>query len=184
MGSNFPHIMIDLETSGLQPDHAHILQIAAVRFNLHERTVDPNVFDMCLFPSPNRFWEQDTADWWSQQKPEILTSIYARMKDPKTVLIAFRNWVLEGGSDPILWAKPLSFEWPFIQSYFREYEVTNPFFFRNANDMNSWIRARHFPDLPPPYEKEIEFEGDAHNAIYDCFHQIKALFACMEATSG
>lgn len=178
---NYPDIMVDLETTGTSPDENAIIQIAAVRFNLREGTVSPHVFDQALLLPPTRYWDEDTRRWWSNKK-EVFQSIYARARPPRMVVDAFAKWVREGVSDPVFWAKPISFDYPFMQSYFREFEVSNPFHFRMAENMNTFIRARHFPDRPPAYEKEIPFDGDEHNGIDDCFHQIKVLFAAYEAT--
>ena len=135
----YPDVMVDLETTGTQPETTNIIQIAAVRFNLREGTVDPNFFDMCLYPSPNRFWDESTRGWWSGM-PEILEGIYARMRPARQVLEALNRWV---DSDiATLWAKPTSFELPFLQSYYREHELVCPFHFRRAMDQNTFIRAR------------------------------------------
>lgn len=175
----YPDVMVDIETTGTRPETTHIIQIAAVRFNLAEATVDPNVFNRSLAYGPNRFWDESTRDWWGRM-PDVLDRIMARMEPPRQVLEAFRDWV--GRDQPTFWAKPTTFDYTFLQSYFHEFEVANPFNFRNVMDMNSFIRARHFPEAPPRYEKLIEFEGDEHDAIFDVFHQIKTLFAAYEAT--
>lgn len=174
-------VVVDLETTGTQPEHTNIIQIAAVKFDLASGSVDPNVFNRCLFPSPNRFWCEDTRNNFWSKYPDQLEGIYARMQDPRRVMQDFVAWAGYGGSLR-LWAKPTSFELPFISSYCREYEVQNPFHFRFAMDQNTFIRARHFPEPPPAYEKEIEFVGKVHDALDDCFHQMKAIAACYEAT--
>lgn len=180
--SYYPDVMVDLETTGTAPDETAIIQIAAVRFNLAEGTVDPNIFDQALLIPPTRYWDEDTRRWWSNKR-EIFQGIYSRARPPALVMQAFAKWVREGGeSDPVFWSKPISFDWAFLQSYFREFEVSNPFHFRMAENLNTFVRARHFPERPPAYEKNLPFDGDEHNAIDDCFHQIKVLFAAYEAT--
>lgn len=172
--------MVDLETTGTQPEHANIIQIAAVRFNHHTGDVDPNVFNQCLMPLPTRFWDEDTRRFWSSHQP-VLERIYGRMRDPKTVLQEFSNWVRDGFyGDPVLWAKPVTFEFPFLQSYFRELEVLNPFHFRRTVDLRSFLRGLYFPNPAPELDKEIEFEGDVHDALFDTFHQVKVVLAGIE----
>jgi oligoribonuclease (3'-5' exoribonuclease) len=174
----YPDIMVDLETTGTQPETTNIIQIAAVRFNLAEGTVGPDFFDRCLMPTTTRFWDEDTRIWWNKM-PELLASIKGRGEEPRKVLQAFSQWA---GSGARMWAKPISFEFPFLSSYFREFEVMNPFNFREAMDVNTFLRARHFPELAPKYEREIEFVGTVHNAIDDVLHQIKTVGACYAAT--
>lgn len=178
MGHQYPDCMIDLETTGTQPETTNIIQIAAVRFNLETGEIDPKFFNRCLYPSPNRFWDEGTRDWWATM-PDVLAGIYARMEPPARVMRDFVRWAEAGGA---LWAKPTSFEFPFLQSYCREFELTLPFHFRFTMDQNTFIRARHFPAKPPAYEKEIEFIGDQHDAMADVFHQIKVVHAAYEAT--
>jgi len=175
---DFPDVMVDIETTGTQPERTAIIQLSAVRFNLKTQEVDSNLFDRCLRIPPTRMWDENTRNWWSQ-RPDILNSIWARMQDPRAVIQEFAAWA-DGSVH--LWAKPISFEWPFLQSYFTEFEVINPFHYRMANDLNSFIRARHFPEEPPNYQDDLPFDGDPHNALHDVIHQIKMLFAAYEAT--
>ncbi len=182
MSNDFPLIMMDLETTGVQPEHTNIIQIAAVRFNLESGSVDPKVFNMSLLPSPNRYWDEDTRKWWSSM-PDILDRIWSQMRPPHFVLTELAKFAMEGQEGrPKLVAKPTSFEFPFLQSYFREFGVPNPFHYREAEDLNSFIRARYFPNPPPDIERELPFEGDAHDALYDVFHQIKVMMKAYEDT--
>lgn len=171
--SEYPDICVDLETTGVRPETTNIIQIAAVRFNLETRQVDPNYFDRCLLPIPSRFWAEDTRKWWSTM-PDTLDGIWSRMKPAIPVIEEFVQWV--GPNRPTLWAKPSHFEFPFLASYFNDLGVLNPFHFREVNDQNSWIRGRFHPVAPPPIEREIEFVGTPHNALHDVFHQIKTVF--------
>lgn len=182
MGSLFPDVMVDIETGGLDIDHAPILQISAVRFNIKELTLDSNVFDMCLMVPSGRYWDEGTRDWW-QGQPHVLEMIQSRARDPRTVLQKFAAWVREYDS-PNFWSKPTIFDYPFIESYYKQFELTSPFHFRNVIDMRSFMVGRHYPEEAPRWDKEIPFEGDAHNALDDVFHQIKALFVCVEQTRG
>lgn len=172
-------IMVDIETTGIDPVHSHMIQLAAVRFNIETKEIDTgNMFDMSLMMmSAHRFWDEGTRAWWGRQKAGLLDSILDRGQDPLTVLHAFSNWVAATPSDrPVrLFAKPISFEWPFIQSYMREYGVEFPIAYWNCIDLNSYIYGRGHPDRKKFWDK-IEFEGDAHNALHDVIHQIKGAF--------
>lgn len=174
----FPDCMVDIETTGLRPDHNQIIQIAAVKFNLEKGTISPSFFNRCLYPVPGRYWDEGTRIWWSSNE-ELLASLNAKMEPAEKVMRDFASWA---GFDMNFWAKPISFDFPFVASYFNQFELTNPFNFRAAIDQNSFIRGRHFPLAPPKYEKTIEFDGTAHNAIDDVLHQIKVVSACYEAT--
>lgn len=166
-------IMVDVETTGTSPDHAALIQIAAVRFNLEEKTVDStDMFDRCLWLAPGRYWDEDTRVWWGKQKREVLQSILRRGEDPSVVIKDFAKWV--GGSGVRLWAKPTTFEYPLLSSYFRQFEVQNPFHYRYCTDVQSYMlgRGKNIDDL----YAAVPMQGDAHNALHDVIYQIQLIF--------
>lgn len=180
----YPDVMVDLETTGTSPDETAIIQIAAVRFNLQTGEVDPNVFDMCLSIPPGRYWDEGTRLWWSKM-PDVLQDIWKRQRPPELVIRAFADWVNAGNpnrDDLHFWSKPISFDWAFLQSYFRQFQVGNPFHYRYAQDMNTFVRARYYPEVAPNLEKELIFDGSEHNALDDVFHQIKVVLTAYEET--
>ena len=73
------HVMTDIETTGTSPDHAGVIQISAIKFNLIEKTVDNQFFDRCLWLPSGRFWEEDTRAFWSKH-PRVLQEIIGRRK--------------------------------------------------------------------------------------------------------
>lgn len=182
--SRFPFIMVDIETTGTQPETTNIIQIAAVRFNLETGEVDHDTFDRCLRPLPTRFWDEDTRRFWSKM-PTLLDTIWGRMEDPKKVLADLKVFAMKDQREsPILWAKPISFEGPFLASYFRELDIQTPFKYWETMDLNSFIKGRFFPDMAPKIEKELEFVGSEHHALYDTFHQVKVAIEAYRRTGG
>lgn len=171
--SNFTDVMVDIETNGTDPHNNSIIQICAVKFNLTTREVSSEVFNRCLNPKPRRAVDQDTmVNFWGKL-PDVYKSIVARMEPPETVMRDLVRWV---GSDELrFWGKPITFDFSFIDSYFKDYGIVNPFFWRTARDLNSYIAGlRHNAEHPDT--SYVEFEGQAHDAFYDTFHQIKMLF--------
>lgn len=173
----FPDVMVDVETTGTSIDYAHILQIAAVRFNLETGEIDTSsMYNRSMLPTtPHRFWDEDTRQWWGRQKEGLLESIMENAFPPQNVMPEFQLWAAQTPSDrPIrFWSKPLSFDYPLVSSYFKQYQIANPFAYWAARDVNTYIEAKGHD--PKPFWKEIEFEGDAHNALFDVLHQIKGL---------
>lgn len=166
-------IMIDLETSGTEPNKSAIIQIAAVQFD-YETGAIGKTFDRCLWFPPGRYWDEDTREWWGKN-PDILNRIFDQAEDPAVVVPAFAEWCrsVTMGMQPLrMWAKPISFEFPFLSSYFRQFGQENPFHFREAIDMQSFIRGTRQNPNAPAFDKEVPFVGDVHYAIDDCFHQI------------
>lgn len=175
----FPNIMVDLETTHTLPDRGAILQIAAVRFNLEDRTVDAeHMFDRCLDIPPSRHWSEATRHWWSQQKHETLKQIRLRAEPHALVMLDFIRWAADtptGGEPLRFWSKPAHFDFNFISSYCHDLKIPNPFHFRVATDMRSYVRGLYAPDEPPNIV--VPFEGEVHDAIFDTLHQIETLFA-------
>lgn len=173
--------MIDVETGGTHPEHSPMIQLSAVRFNLQEGTIDTSsMFNRCLLIPAGRFWDEDTRQWWARQKRSVLEEIYARMEDPKLVMEGFVDWVGFDAEQPKrFWSKPLSFDWPFVASYFRQFGVINPFHYRFGCDVNSFIRGLARDSSVETFKTE-EFHGDQHNALHDCINQIDMIFKAKE----
>lgn len=168
--------MIDIETTGTNPEENAIIQIAAVRFNRLTGEIDPKFFDRCLHVPPGRYWAEDTREWWMNQ-PEVLTGLLTRAEPPEMVIKAFWEWVAAGPSicPRAFWGKPITFDYNFINSYFRQYGLMQPFHYREAVDLNSYLLGRGHENRRE-YWKTIEPVGDAHNALHDCLYQIRAVF--------
>ena len=175
----YDQVMVDIETTGTNPNHNAMIQLSAVRFNM-DGEVDMNMFDECLLIPGNRYWSEETRDWWATQNQDTLRKIWGNMRDPATVLREFQAWVSRDLDSvvPVMWAKPISFEWPFLESYFTEFGVAKPFHYSDVQDLRSWCRARGLPLL----DREIEFAGEAHDAIHDVLHQIQTLFTLLKRT--
>lgn len=167
-------VMVDIETTGVQPDRAAILQIAAVKFNIQTREVCSDFFNASLTMPPHRFWSEDTLAWWMKQKRGVLENIRATARPYRDVINEFADWGYKSQGIRF-WAKPTTFDFMFCASYFADEKLANPFSYRKATDMNSFINGLYFPATPP--EIQVAMEGDAHNALNDVFWQMKVLFA-------
>lgn len=180
----FNNIMLDLETTGTRGDRHGILQIAAYRFGTNRNEIDPTPFNRCLRLPAWRSWSESTRQWWHKDGTMrgILHGLQQRAEDPKVVLEAFRDWLLES-DDPTLWAKPTHFEWPFLQGYFEDFDVLLPLHYRYANDMNSFIRGIHFPDEVPD-NLQAPMRGPAHDAGFDVLQQIETVWNHTDYAKG
>ena len=170
------NVMVDIETTGTDAGRHAILQISAWRFGLKEGEIDPNPFNMCLHKPPHRSWDEGTRHWWysDAQRREVLNRIYASAQRPEVVIPAFVEWCRPSES-PIFWSKPSHFDFQFVQSYCTDYSQPMPFHYRNAQDMNSFIRGLHFPNEMP--QLTVPFHGAAHDALYDTLNQIQVVWA-------
>jgi oligoribonuclease (3'-5' exoribonuclease) len=177
----FLDIMVDLETTGTNPEVNGMIQLSAVKFDLASQSVQPfpDFFDRCLKLPQNRYFEEGTRQWWNKRH-KVYQQINARAEDPQKVIGDFVKWVGFNNPKPVrFWSKPTTFDWGFVASYLRQYELQNPFHYRWAMDMNSYIRG--LAQDPTVESHYVPFEGgDAHNAIFDVLNQINQVF---EATN-
>lgn len=175
----FPDFMLDIETTGTDPSHSGILQIACVAFNIETKEVDPVTFNRSLVLPNNRFWDEDTRHWWAK-RADTLRTIQANAVDAKTVLEELQQFVtsrmLVTGNVGRPWAKPISFDMPMIESYYRQFDVISPFSFRDVVDMRTYIRTKLGTWDIGAWEKSQPSPAGAHNALVDCFYQLKMVF--------
>jgi hypothetical protein len=180
----FTDVMVDVETTGLRADRHAMIQLAAVPFNLATGEVcQEHYFDKCLRVPAARGWQEGTRSWWYGKNEVVLHGILARMEDPRTVMDHFKIYC-EGflAPDCRFWQKR-PFDWQWVESYFNDYEIQNPFRYQNVIEMTAFMKGMAFPDemteglsfpdyrtFLPHIEGKDEF--DAHNAYFDCLVQI------------
>lgn len=171
-----PDLMVDIETTGTDPGHNGILQIAAVRFNYERLEVGPS-FCAAMHLPYGRVWDEDTRSWWVRQG-DTYERITANALPAEQVMPAFMDWALQTGplaGDDRFWAKPISFDYPFVQSYCRQFGLHSPWHYRNAVDLNSFMRGLGKDPGAAPYEKNVPFQGEKHDALDDVLYQIRVL---------
>ena len=212
--------MVDCETLGTLPNRNPVLQIAAVQFN--PETFEPllnedqsiNSFECFLSLREQiqfgRTPDADTVKWWQKpDKAEVAKIVFAGVSNaPNMVetMNTFSDWIsnnckLENGfAEAVFWAKPVAFDYPFIDGLFLDSGVPSPFHFRKVMDMHSYIisalKATHYAlnhyQLSQHVATEIywaTFEKtkkahkgrkDAHNASADCIFQLDWLKEVMD----
>lgn len=174
---DYPDIMVDLETTHTDSGRGAILQLAAVRFNVETQAVDgEDMFNRCLQIPNWRHWSESTRYWWMGQDQDVLTRILNSGENPSDVIEDFVAWAHAKPCSRArrLWGKPSHFEFPWIESYCKDFNHQNPFHYREVTDLNSFLRGCYFPNAIP--RLNIEFFGDAHDAIFDVLNQINYLF--------
>lgn len=183
MSKFYPDVMVDIETTGVQPDRTAIIQISAVRFNLRQREIDTSPpFDQCLFPMPHRFWDEGTRNWWMSDDnfPVLREKIMPRMREPVSVLEEFGEWLGPPNSGLTMWCQG-KFDDQFLSSHFKDARIAFPVHYRNVRDLRSFTDGLFFPSpVPSDEELGITFDGAKHNGIDDCFHQLKRLYKLVD----
>ena len=172
------HIMVDIETLGTRPDKHHLIQLAAVAFDLETGDRNPDVFNRCLQPSEFRVTEQSTLDWWKANKGRaaILRHIQANLEPIRPTLLDFVEWVrrVSPNEAPVFWGNSPGFDWFFLHGYFTDYGVISPFHYTRHREVKTHVQActlRDFKDVEKPHRQY------SHNAVFDCVYQIELV--CM-----
>jgi hypothetical protein len=166
-------LMVDIETTGTDPYHTGMIQLAAIPFNYETGDIG-QPFNRCLELPANRFWDESTRRWWGEQKREVLQGILDKAEDPAVVIKDFWEYVCRLG-EVRFWSRG-SFDWWFVQSYMNQYGLPMPFHFAGARDLRSF-QAGRFGEADEPNMSWLTHPGDAHNALYDCVLQLKRLFS-------
>lgn len=174
--SNLPYydFQVDIETTGTTGSRCAMLQLAIVPFDFSLGRISQRVFCENLVMPWSRLWEEPTRDWWAKQDPAVWQRVTENPQPVRDVLYRAQQFVRDVSGalyQPRLWAKPISFEWPFLQSYFAEFDVDNPFHFRDCIDLQSFIRGMRNNPGAPAFDYEVPMIGDAHYALDDCYHQ-------------
>jgi hypothetical protein len=178
----FLDVMLDIETTGTDPVHTAILQIGAVAFDIETRTVNPDLFNRSLFVPPTRRWDERTREWWAKRPAGLLASIRSTAQEPALVMSELQAWALKyqhadsQGRPLRLWAKPICFDYPFIESYFKEFSLDNPFGFRAVVDLRTYLCTKLGTWDIGDWEKSHRSTAVMHNALNDALHQVKLAF--------
>lgn len=159
-------LMIDLETTGCNPNTAAIIQIGAVKFDLISGTVGDS-FKISLKMPKNRYWQEDTRKFWSSRF-SLFNEIVKDETDTKEGLEKFIDWVNSDTINPRAWSKPLSFDLPFIASYCEQYDIHNPFNHWEQRDVRSFLMAIYGENVPKLEMKNGLVE---HDALADALNQ-------------
>lgn len=184
--TDFPDFMIDTETTGTDPYHTNMVQLAGVAFNIETGEVCPNLFCVSLREIETRFWDEGARKFWSGRQ-DLLRRIQSEAISPSIAMNKFFDWVVSNpsSSERRFWAKPVNFDFPFVENYLRMAGLMSPFHFRTAIDMRSWLRGKlGVMSLEPvvAFENSIPFEGVAHDARFDTLHQVRVVLKARELT--
>jgi hypothetical protein len=177
------HIMIDLETLGLDPATAPIIQIAAVAFNLGVDHVAltplftaPIDARSCLMAPFNRRLDPETVTWWAKTDPALFIEI---MENPvrlglQRALVELGNWMssieVEG-----VWGNGPTFDISILETCYKQADIAIPWSYRVIRDVRTM--AMIAGEDPVCWEggqmSDYERTGRAHDAVVDCLRQIR-----------
>ena len=173
--------MLDLETLGTKAGCV-VLSIAAVAFNPgvpitrgmeQEFYQNIDIFDQLMKGLVIR---DETVDWWRDQSADAQNALYHPAPLPLwKVAIDFVTWIEDIGGIDCVWAKSPDFDCAVWEHCADLVKVDVPWTFRSKRDVRTALDIPNFrrsavPVTPPPQPSGVK-----HNALDDCYQQIREL---------
>lgn len=166
----YKHLMIDIETLSTK-SNAVILSIAAVNFDLDTGLIGDNFYkkidiQSCL--DIGLHIDGDTLKWWLNQNTDTLKEAIAEAEHVGVVLVEFISFVKNLQQDKLcVWGNSARFDLGLLENTLNKSGFLLPWKHYNERDVRTLVA------LNSSIKKDMEFIGDAHNPLNDCFHQIK-----------
>lgn len=188
------NIMVDVETTSLDPSTGRVIQIGAVAFDPYSpnRVFAPSKdFNMFVYPGYNTPWDPATLKFHEDIDSESWRYVMdMEACDPPSApdgygdetpyaLKCFVSWIEDlqkSGEfgEVIMWAKPSHFDYNWIVKSFDrvkdQCDFNFPIHYRNVMDLRSFIAGLQAPE--PLQIPEAMFEGTPHDALDDVRHQV------------
>ncbi|KAF4624309.1 hypothetical protein G7Y89_g13864 [Cudoniella acicularis] len=197
------NIMLDLEIAGVDSDNPVIIALAAVYFDPDTgkelaHILTPVSYDSCL--KLGLVTDEKTLTWLDETIPETLNTSKSSTVSLEKALFKFSNFVrtscrktieelrkdgrenLERYSQPMIWGNGAIADNVWIRSAYRACGMERPWKF--WNDMCVRTVVKQCAALTGrDYSREIKFQGEKHNPLDDCRHQVRYLVLAMDTLS-
>lgn len=185
-------IMLDLETFGVG-NNPVIIQLSAVPFNLETGEIYDEGFDYLVEPmscvQSGLKVTGTTVEWWLKQNMSVIDKVFIQsIKDGaplKDTLINFGKYInhqktLTGCEEIRLWGNGLLADNKWLESSYEACNLAVPWKYHEHSDVRTLVDLG-VRILGTDLKKQTVFEGEKHNAIDDCKHQIKYCCAIYRA---
>jgi len=167
---NVTHLMIDIESLGLQETCAPIISIAMVPFTMEDKVKEANI--ECLFTElhPSAKIEIDAVKFWMNQNAEAKNAAFGSMYTQTHALadalrILTEKYRIENCQT--IWCRGLQFDMTNIEFYMRMYNIKIPWAYNDRLDVRPFARL-----LTKEIQTNIYTTYNAHNPVQDCLAQI------------
>ena len=166
MENNMKHIMLDIETMG-NKSYSAIVSIGAVKFNIETGETGETFYkNIELQSSLNAGLEinADTLMWWLQQNEEARKKLTENTIPLKEVLEDFTKF---SSTDYQIWGNSARFDLGLLQNAYNKLNIPICWDFRKERCVRTLV------SFAPEVKENTEFKGIAHDALSDCYNQIK-----------
>jgi hypothetical protein len=176
-------LMVDLETLGTNGSPV-IIQFSGVIF---DRITGKTFQEFNEFITPTSgiaaglSIDGETIAWWLTQEKKVVHDVFLNAitngKELAKVLMTFSKFINDvkktHNVDSVhLWGNGILSDNLWIQSNFEAVGLANPFQYNEHKDVRTLVQIGK-DILNKDYKDIMKFSGDPHNALDDCFHQIK-----------
>ncbi len=161
--------MIDVETLAVDWN-AVVLTIGAVKFNPFTNDIDSKFhvkLDVDSQIEKGRVTDERTLAWWGQQEESVKSKAFSPEGriDVGEALDKLSAWAADTHR---VWCQGPSFDFPIVDSLYRQYDRQIPWKFWNQRDARTVTGL-----LAEDIKNKIKFE--AHDAAEDCIAQAKCV---------
>ena len=167
-------VMIDIETLSTSPN-ALILTIGAIIFNPKDDIIplkDMKTFYKRIDIESCKVLDLDidnnTLKWWKTQSKEARFEVFEnKEREPiKDILIGLTNFIKNCKH---VWANSPSFDCVILENVYKKIEMETPWKFWNLRDTRTVYALANIS------LKDFSDKNSAHNALNDCYSQIRCL---------
>lgn len=165
IGGGFDHVMVDIETLGTEPGCV-ILSVAAVRFNLETGVISDRFMKVVDIDSCIKLGlgvDGGTLTWWFNQSEEAREHLKGKSNTIKSVLHSLSQFFRFGDQ---VWGNSARFDLGILADAYGKIGYELPWQFWNERDVRTLVSFK------PEVKNEVVFEGEPHNPIDDCIHQV------------
>jgi len=167
MHTPFSHLMVDIETMGTKSNSA-IISIGAVEFDINTGNTGREFYrNISLKSSVDLGLNIDasTVMWWMSQSDEARKSL--SKEEPISIKQALLDFSEFCNKEYQIWGNSASFDLGIMADAYAKTHFDIPWDFRKERCVRTLVSFK------PEIKKQLEFNGTAHNALADCYHQIK-----------
>ncbi|EHP1982835.1 3'-5' exoribonuclease [Escherichia coli] len=170
------HLMIDLETMGINPD-APIISIGAIFFEPQTGDMGPEFSKTIDLDTAGGVIDRDVIKWWLKQSREAQSAIMTDEIPLDDALLQLREFIDENSGEFFVqvWGNVANFDNVILRRSYERQGIPCPWRYCNDRDVRTIVELGKAIDFDA--RTAIPFEGERHNALDDARYQAKYVSA-------
>ncbi|HBN1922012.1 TPA: 3'-5' exoribonuclease [Escherichia coli] len=170
------HLMIDLETMGINPD-APIISIGAIFFDPQTGDMGPEFSKTIDLDTAGGVIDRDVIKWWLKQSREAQSAILTDEIPLDDALLQLREFIDENSGEFFVqvWGNGANFDNTILRRSYERQGIPCPWRYYNDRDVRTIVELGKAIDFDA--RTAIPFEGERHNALDDARYQAKYISA-------